>query len=133
MRRVRVNFRLHLRVNEEIPDMTEWIKVTPCTRLGVGSQFIVHQCRKFKQKWHSNFLHLFLASPQELVQEVRGGLPDYALRRLVAIGATQVLLCKHLDQVAAIDTKLGLLYAERATMQIRCQIENQRLIQLFYG
>ena len=64
-------------------------------------------------------------------KEIRSGLPEYAVRRLVAIEATQVLLYKHLDQVAAIDTKLGLLYAERATMQIRCQIEHQRLIQLF--
>ena len=39
--------------------------------------------------------------------------------------------CKrHLGEVATIDTKLGLLHAQRAEMQMRCLTEHNRLIQL---
>ena len=71
------------------------------------------------------------ASPMELLQQVRSGLPEFALRRVVAVGATQALLSKHLAQVAAIDTAIGQKLVERAEIQNLCQTEHQRLIALF--
>ena len=47
------------------------------------------------------------ASPVELLQQVRNGMPEFALRRVVAVAATQALLSKHLAQVAASDTPIG--------------------------
>jgi len=70
-------------------------------------------------------------SPAELLQQVREGLPEFALRRVVAVGATQALLSKHLAQVAAIDTAIGRQFVERAELQNLCHTEHQRLIALF--
>ena len=50
---------------------------------------------------------------------------------MVAVGATQALLSKHLAQVAAIYTAIGRQFVERAELQILCHTEHQRLIALF--
>ena len=57
------------------------------------------------------------ASPEQLLLEIRQGLPGYALNRLVAIEATQRVLSKHLSEMAAIDERMGGLFADRAEMQ----------------
>ena len=71
------------------------------------------------------------ASPEQLLSEIRQALPGYELSRLVAIEATQRVLSKHLSEMAAIDEKMGGLFAERAEMQKICHTEHLRLIQLF--
>ena len=57
------------------------------------------------------------ASPEQLLSEIRQALPGYELSRLVAIEATQRVLSKHLSEMAAMDEKMGGLFAERAEMQ----------------
>ena len=49
------------------------------------------------------------ASPEQLLQEIRQGLPGYALSRLVAFEATQRVLTKHLREMSEIDVRMGLL------------------------
>ena len=69
-------------------------------------------------------------SPLELLEEVKRGTVEYALRKVIAIGAAQELLSKHLEQPADIDRQLSGLSLHRADMQIRCQTEHERLLQL---
>ena len=57
------------------------------------------------------------ASPDQLLQEIRQGLSGYELSRLVAIEATQRVLSKHLNEMAAIDERMGVFFNERAEMQ----------------
>ena len=69
------------------------------------------------------------ASPMQLLQEIRQGLSGYELNRLVAIGATQRVLTKHLHKMSKHAVRMGLLFTERAKK--KCHTEHLRLIQLF--
>ena len=50
----------------------------------------------------------------QLLQEIRQGLSGYELNRLVAIGATQRVLTKHLHKMSKHAVRMGLLFTERA-------------------
>ena len=69
--------------------------------------------------------------PHQLLQAVKDGLHPYAYRRLAAFGATQVPLTKQMEQIAALDAKIGALFVERAVLQQSCQLECQSLSNLF--
>ena len=71
------------------------------------------------------------AHPEQLLQAVKEGLHPYAYRRLAAISATQVLLTKHMDQIAMLEAKIGGLFVDGVVLQQRCQTEHQRQSQWF--
>ena len=52
-------------------------------------------------------------------------------RRLAAITVTQVLLSKHISHIAALDVSIAQQLQERASLQIKCQTEHERLRAVF--
>ena len=68
------------------------------------------------------------ATPHQLLQAVKDGLHPYAYRRLAAFGATQVLLTKQMEQIAALDAKIGALFVERAVLQQKMSVRMPKII-----
>ena len=60
----------------------------------------------------------------QLLQEIRQGLSGYELNRLVAIGATQRVLTKHLHKMSKHAVRMGLLFTERATKKTKSAIRS---------
>ncbi|MFM7982286.1 MAG: hypothetical protein ACKPKO_23500, partial [Candidatus Fonsibacter sp.] len=71
------------------------------------------------------------SSPHELLQHGKDNSSTVVIQRFSSVSAIQNLLSKHLARIAALDMEIDRQFTERASLQVKCQTEHQRLMEIF--